>query len=58
MDEQRDVIPVDEQVYSVIDYFTDHPFLLMGIGVGSSLLIVCTSIGILLDNKFMNKGEI
>ena len=30
----------------------------MGIGVGSGLLIVCTSIGILLDNKFMNKGEI
>lgn len=57
MDDTRDMIPVEEQVYGVIDYFTDHPFLLMGIGVGSGLLIVCTSIGILLDNKFMNKGE-
>lgn len=55
MDERRDVV-VDDQVYNVIDYFTDHPFLLMGFGIGSGLLIVCTSIGIILDNKFKNKG--
>ena len=57
MDEQRDIVVADEQVYNVIDYFTDHPFLLMGFGIGSGLLIVCTSIGIILDNKFTNKGE-
>ena len=57
MDDQRDVIAVDEQVYNVIDYFTNHPFLLMGFGVGSGLLIACMSVGILLDNKFISKGE-
>lgn len=56
MDEQRELVTVDEQMYNLIDYFSDHPFLLMGFGVGSGLLLTCMSIGILLDNKF-NKGE-
>lgn len=56
MDEERSVVAVDEQIYNLIDYFSDHPFLLMGFSVGSGLLLTCMSIGILLDNKF-NKGE-
>lgn len=57
MDEQREVVVADEQIYNLIDYLTDHPFLFMGFGVGSGLLIVCTGIGMLLDNKFTNKGD-
>lgn len=57
MDEQRDIIPVLNQTRDIVDYFSDHPFLLFGLGVGSCLMLTSISIGILLDNKFINKGE-
>ena len=57
MDEQRDIVAVDERVFNIIDYLSEHPFLFMGFSVGSGLLLTCMSIGIILDNKFTNKGE-
>ena len=57
MDEQRDMVVVLDQTRDIVDYFSEHPFLLFGLGVGSCLMLTSISIGILLDNKFTNKGE-
>lgn len=57
MDEQRDMIVVLDQTRDIVDYFSEHPFLLFGLGVGSCLMLTSISIGILLDNKFIRKGE-
>lgn len=57
MDEQRDMVVVLDQTRDIVDYFSEHPFLLFGLGVGSCLMLTSISIGILLDNKFIRKGE-
>lgn len=57
MDEQRDIVPVLDQTRDIVDYFSEHPFLLFGLGVGSCLMLTSISIGIILDNKFIRKGE-
>lgn len=57
MDEQRDMVVVLDQTRDIVDYFSEHPFLLFGLGVGSCLMLTSISIGILLDNKYIRKGE-
>lgn len=52
MNENINELEPQRDVYSIIDYFGDHPIILLGVGISAVTIAICK----ILDDKYNNLG--
>lgn len=43
----KEIIVEDDNVYTIVEYFEDHPIMLLGAGLSAVILSICK----IIDNK-------
>lgn len=43
----KEIIVEDDNVYTIVEYFEDHPIILLGVGLSAVILSICK----IIDNK-------
>lgn len=43
----KEIIVEDDNVYTIVEYFEDHPIMLLGVGLSAVILSICK----IIDNK-------